>query len=101
MGEKTEHLGTQLLDIGVLVKTKASINHVKDTLNASDIGAVTLKLNKEDDRSMPGVRITTMHRAKGLEFFAVALPFLGKSKFPPSDAMNSAIDPADLKDIFD
>ena len=61
--KKTEHLGTQLLDIGVLVKTKASINHVKDTLNASDIGAVILKLNKEDDRSMPGVRITTIHRA--------------------------------------
>ncbi len=98
--KKTEHLGTQLLDIGVLVNTKAPINHDKDTLNALDIGTVTLKPKKEDDLSMPGVRITTMHRAKGLEFFAVALPFLSKSKFPPSGARNSAVDPANLKDIF-
>lgn len=98
--KKTEQLGTQLSDIGILVNTKASVDQVQDSLNASNIDAVTLKPNRGDDRSVPGVRITTMHRAKGLEFFAVALPFLGKSKFPPSGVMNSAVDPADLQDIL-
>ncbi len=96
--KKTEQLGTQLSDIGILVNTRASVDQVQDSLNASNIDAITLKPNREDDRSVPGVRITTMHRAKGLEFFAVALPFLGKSKFPPSSVMNSAVDPADLQD---
>ncbi len=98
--KKTEQLGTQLSDIGILVNTRASVDQVQDSLTASNIDAVTLKPNREDDRSVPGVRITTMHRAKGLEFFAVALPFLGKSKFPPSGVMNSAVDPADLQDIL-
>ena len=48
---------------------------------------------------MPGVRITTMHRAKGLEFFAVAIPFLNESSFPPAGAIKSAVDQADLNDI--
>ena len=41
-----------------------------------------------------------MHRAKGLEFFAVAIPFLSSSAYPPSGAIKSAVDEADLEDIL-
>ena len=97
---KTEELGTQLSDIGILVSTRKSLDQIKDRMNASDIGAVTLQPNKEDDRSIPGVRIATMHRAKGLEFFAVAIPLLAESLFPPAGAIKSAVDQADLNDII-
>ncbi len=40
-----------------------------------------------------------MHRAKGLEFFAVAMPFLSESVFPPPGALKSAVDAADREDI--
>ncbi len=53
-----------------------------------------------DDRSVPGIRITTMHRAKGLEFFAVAIPFLSEAAFPPPGALRAAVDPADKEDIL-
>jgi len=41
-----------------------------------------------------------MHRAKGLEFFAVALPFLSESSFPPPGALNAAVDAADREDTI-
>lgn len=40
-----------------------------------------------------------MHRAKGLEFFAVAIPFLSNGSFPPQKALKSAVDAADRDDI--
>ncbi|OYX59750.1 MAG: hypothetical protein B7Y89_17755 [Novosphingobium sp. 32-60-15] len=49
----------------------------------------------------PSLRITTMHRAKGLEFFAVAIPFMADASFPPSVALKSAVDAADRVDILD
>lgn len=40
-----------------------------------------------------------MHRAKGLEFFVVAIPFLSDTFFPPQGALNAAVDMADRKDM--
>lgn len=36
------------------------------------------------DTTMPSVWVTTMHRAKGLEFFAVAITFFAETAFPPA-----------------
>lgn len=99
--QKSQELGIKLSDIGVLVNTRASVERVKNALSASGLETVTLQPNKEEDRGMPGIRITTMHRAKGLEFFAVAIPFLNESSFPPAGAIKSAVDQADLNDITD
>jgi superfamily I DNA/RNA helicase len=41
-----------------------------------------------------------MHRAKGLEFFAIAIPFLSDTAFPPPGALRAAVDAADQEDIF-
>ena len=41
-----------------------------------------------------------MHRAKGLAFFAVAIPFLSEAAFPPPGALRAAVDPADKEDIL-
>jgi superfamily I DNA/RNA helicase len=42
-----------------------------------------------------------MHRAKGLEFFAVAILFLSDDDFPPAAALKAAVDTADRADILD
>src|ERR1700675_2745401 len=49
---------------------------------------------------LPGVRLTTMHRAKGLEFNAVAIPFLSKATFPPYAALKAAVDEVDRRNIL-
>ena len=88
----------QLSDIGVLCARRADADRVEAALRAAGIEAVMLQ-SGADDRSLPGVRITTMHRAKGLEFFAVAIPFLSEAAFPPSGALRAAVDLADREDI--
>jgi superfamily I DNA/RNA helicase len=53
-----------------------------------------------DDRGQPGVRLSTMHRAKGLEFQAVAIPFLSKSVFPSPALMRAAADEVDRRSML-
>lgn len=89
---------TRLSDIAVLCARRADAERVQRALRDAGIETVMLQ-SGADDRSVPGVRITTMHRAKGLEFFAVAIPFLSETAFPPPGALRSAVDPADEEDI--
>lgn len=88
----------RLSDIGVLCARRADAERVQAALRGAGIETVMLQ-SGADDRSVPGVRITTMHRAKGLEFFAVAIPFLSEAAFPPPGALRAAVDPADREDI--
>jgi superfamily I DNA/RNA helicase len=88
----------QLADIGILCARRADVHRVQETLRGSGIDAVVLQ-SGADDRSVAGVRVTTMHRAKGLEFFAVAIPFVSNTAFPPPGALKSAVDDADRMDI--
>ena len=92
---------TRLADIGVLCATRAGVERVRDALVAAGIDTVQLQAGSADDRTVAGVRISTMHRAKGLEFFAVAIPFLSEDAFPPAGALNAAVDAADRADIID
>lgn len=88
----------KLSDIGALCARRADADRVQEALRASGIETVMLQ-SGADNRSIPGVRITTMHRAKGLEFFAVAIPFLSDTAFPPTGALRAAVDSADREDI--
>lgn len=90
----------RLADIGILCSRRADIDRVQGTMRAAGIDTVVLQAGTADDRSVSGVRITTMHRAKGLEFFAVAIPFLSEATFPPAGALNAAVDAADREDII-
>jgi superfamily I DNA/RNA helicase len=86
-------------EIGVLCARRIDMDKVQGALRAAGIETVILQ-SGADDRSVPGVRITTMHRAKGLEFFAVGIPFLSDGTFPPQGALKSAVDAADRDDII-
>lgn len=89
----------QLADIGVLCARRKDVERVREALRAAELETVVLQ-SGADDRSVPGVRIATMHRAKGLEFFAVAIPFLSDEDFPPPGALRAAIDAPDREDII-
>jgi len=90
-----------LAGIGVLCSRRAEVERVRDALGAAGIDTVLLEAGHADDPSKPGVRITTMHRAKGLEFSAVAIPFLSEGGFPPAGVLKNAVDAADKADIVD
>jgi superfamily I DNA/RNA helicase len=92
--------GTKLSDVGVLASTRFQLDRLTVKLEDAGIETVRLRPNMADDRDLPGVRLTTMHRAKGLEFHAVAIPFLSKATFPPSAALKAAVDEVDRRNIL-
>ena len=87
-----------LSDIGVLCAQRKDITRVDKAIRAAGIETVVLQ-SGPDDRSVSGVRIATMHRAKGLEFFAVAIPFMSDTTLPPESVLKAAVDAADREDI--
>lgn len=91
---------TKLADIGILASTRVQLDRLAGKLADAGIASVKLAPNQADDRELPGVRLCTMHRAKGLEFHAVAIPFLSRSTFPPPKALQSAVDEADRRNIL-
>ena len=58
----------------------------------SQRGIPTLVLNNSqaDDPSIPGVRIATMHRVKGMEFSCVYIIGASSANMPPKEMMNHA-----------
>jgi superfamily I DNA/RNA helicase len=94
-------LGDNAADIGVLVRTNRQVDQVAAAIEAAGLPVVRLGNSKADDRTVPGVRVTTMHRAKGLEFYAVAVPLLSSDAFPGKGAIASAVDAADRREIIE
>jgi len=92
--------GTQLSDVGILLRTNSQIDHLTRKLADANIQNIRLRTNMADDRGQPGVRLSTMHRSKGLEFQAVAIPFLSKSVFPSPALMRAAADEVDRRSIL-
>ena len=88
-------------DVGVLCARNDDRDLIEDGLRKAQFETSRLQAGKPDDRSVPGIRIATMHRAKGLEFAAVAIPFLSRSAFPPQGAVKAAVDDADRADTVD
>lgn len=86
-------------EIGILAFTNKQLAVIKESLSAQGITTLLLSSDKADDRSEVGVRLCTMHRAKGLEFKAVAIPFMAASLFPPEWLLSRAVDAADREDI--
>ena len=72
---------------------------IQQHLSKASVESPILTSDKADDQTTPGVRLCTMHRAKGLEFKAVAIPFMSNSLFPPKWLLDRAVDDADQEDI--
>jgi superfamily I DNA/RNA helicase len=95
-----ESTGTHLADIGVLAATRTQVDRIAARLAEAGLATQRLQPNKPDDRDVEGVRLTTMHRAKGLEFQGVALPFLSRATFPTASILKSAVDDVDRRNIL-
>ena len=93
--------GTRTQDIGILCNRRKDVGRVDHALKEAGIETVVLQSGMADDRAVQGVRVATMHRAKGLEFHAVAIPFMSEAAFPAAWALRSAIDEADRADVVD
>ena len=88
-------------DVCVLARTKDARDEMADALKDRGYDVVVLQPRKADNRRKLGVRVATMHRAKGLEFAAVALVHVNEDVVPPKWVLQRADDPAIRRSIID
>ena len=84
-----------------VARTRDDVGEIAGALRGRDLDVVILQPRKADDRRRLGIRIGTMHRAKGLEFAAVALVRVNEDKVPPKRLLNAAPDAAIRRSIID
>lgn len=70
-------------DIAVFVYEKNDVREIEAALAAAGVPAQVVNEGTKDERLGQGIRVMTMHRAKGLEYRAVAMARLGSKSFPP------------------
>lgn len=87
-----ERTGADPQDICIVARTNKQLDLYSAQLKQAGIRIYEVKRSKAEDRSMPGVRIATMHRVKGLEFDYVIVAGVHDGQVPLSMAIQSAGD---------
>ena len=65
--------GIEPRSICVVARTQGDLKSIRDALEARQVACLMLDTVTSDDDSRPGVRLSTMHRVKGLEFDIVVI----------------------------
>jgi superfamily I DNA/RNA helicase len=87
-------------DVCILSRTNPGLKEVGETLRQKGYKTVLIVPNEADNRSKTGIRLSTMHRSKGLEFSAVALVRVNEDVVPPKGLLNMAADAAIRKALI-
>jgi superfamily I DNA/RNA helicase len=99
--ESRKDEGIEESDVCVLARSKDDVAQVAEALRTRGYEAVVLQPRGRDDRKKRGIRLATMHRAKGLEFVAVAMVRINVDNVPPKWLLNEAPDAAIKRSIVD
>lgn len=78
------------MEICIVARTNKMLTDYAEALNNAGIRSYEIKRSKTDDRHMPGVRLATMHRVKGLEFTCVFVVGMTKTAMPLKSAIRSS-----------
>ena len=89
--------GGRLEDCCVVLRTIARVGKCDEALRSAGFDTVVLARNA-DDASVPGVRIATMHRVKGLEFRHVFMAAMCSGVVPNRFAVDGSEDRTELVD---
>lgn len=82
--------GIDPVEICVVARTNKMLADYASALTEANIRAYEIKRSKTDDLHMPGVRLATMHRVKGLEFTCVFVVGMTKTAMPLKSAIASS-----------
>ena len=107
--EETKAVSTWLMDrleegvnadeIGVFVRSSGQLDRAQSALENAGLPFVIL--DGQQATGQDCMSISTMHRAKGLEFRAVAVMACDDEVIPLQERLESASDESELKEIYD
>lgn len=78
--------------ICLVARTKSQLNRYKEVFKKKNIRVFEIKTDEKDERDFSGIRITTMHRVKGLEFDYVIIAGVNDDLLPNRAALRNAND---------
>lgn len=84
-----------LRDTCLIARTKSLLDNYSGALRSAGLDTYTIQRDRAEDRSVPGMRLATMHRAKGLEFESVIVAGVSEGIVPHRKALGEAADEAD------
>lgn len=87
--------------IAVLLRKKLHVDAAVEYLENAGQLVIRLSEKEADDPSRQGIRVATMHRAKGLEFDVVFLAGIKDGEVPPTSLIDEAVDPAAKREAMD
>ena len=79
-------------EICILVKTNRLVGECANRLMAKGIQCLQLSNQQNDDLSISGIRLATMHRVKGMEYACVYIPFMTSDYMPSRRELVNAED---------
>lgn len=85
--------------ICLVTRLKKQMEQLTDFLTNNDLLTYEIKAQKKEDRSIPGIRISTMHRVKGLEFDCMIISDVNSGLVPLDSLIKSASDPLMEKEL--
>jgi len=81
--------GLEPMEICVVTRTNKLLADYAAALMNAGLRIYEIKRSKIDDRNMPGIRLATMHRVKGLEFTCVFIVGMMKNVMPLKAAIET------------
>jgi len=90
-----EDKGGALQDICLIARTKSLLDNYRGALRSAGIATYEIQRHRSEDRSAPGMRLATMHRAKGLEFDRVVVAGVSDGIVPHHQALRQVSDTAE------
>jgi mRNA-degrading endonuclease RelE of RelBE toxin-antitoxin system len=90
--------GQDLTSICIVARTNNLLEQYKADLESADIKTHIIHRNEAEKRSVPGVRLATMHRIKGLEFETVIIAAVNEGTVPLVAAVSNTDDPVVRKE---
>lgn len=92
--------GFNINEMCVTVRRTKLISKVKHILESNGIPCLQLASYQNDDKSIPGVRIATMHRVKGMEFECMYVVAVSNDIMPPPEEVVASPDDESVQELL-
>jgi len=90
---KLSDQGKPLSECCLVARTNSLLEQYENALKEKGIDVYFIRRTEPEDRSIPGLRLATMHRVKGLEFDRVIIASVNKNVVPLQYVSEESSDP--------
>lgn len=88
-----------LAEVCLVARTNNLVDQYRSALHEKGMETYQIRRSEAEDRKVPGIRLATMHRVKGLEFDRIIIAGANDGVIPNQISADSTADPAVRSDL--